>query len=215
MSTTELTQKAPAMHVIKRYPNRKLYDTEAKAYVTLDGIAELIRVGDDVQVVDHESGEDLTTVTLSQIILEQEKRQVGALPKVVLTSLIQTGGDTLDMFKRSFYSSLGAVRLIEEGIEKRLDTMVRRGQMPEAEAQSLREKLLRYTHDLYPDEDTLSSPMDAAFDRLNIPTRADVKRLSTQLEELALKLDALLEAEATKSTEQHTSDRPSDPPTSE
>ena len=203
------------MHVIKRYPNRKLYDTEAKAYVTLDGIAELIRVGDDVQVVDHESGEDLTTVTLSQIILEQEKRQVGALPKVVLTSLIQTGGDTLDMFKRSFYSSLGAVRLIEEGIEKRLDTMVRRGQMPEAEAQSLREKLLRYTHDLYPDEDTLSSPMDAAFDRLNIPTRADVKRLSTQLEELALKLDALLEAEATKSTEQHTSDRPSDPPTSE
>ncbi|MFN8497718.1 MAG: polyhydroxyalkanoate synthesis regulator DNA-binding domain-containing protein [Anaerolineae bacterium] len=203
------------MHVIKRYPNRKLYDTEAKAYVTLDGIAELIRVGDDVQVVDHETGEDLTTVTLSQIILEQEKRQVGALPKVVLTSLIQTGGDTLDMFKRSFYSSLGAVRLIEEGIEKRLDTMVRRGQMPEAEAQSLREKLLRYTHDLYPDEDTLSSPMDAAFDRLNIPTRADVKRLSTQLEELASKLDALLVAEAAKSTEQHEHDSPSDPLTSE
>ena len=198
------------MHVIKRYPNRKLYDTEAKAYVTLDGIAELIRVGDDVQVVDHETGEDLTTVTLSQIILEQEKRQVGALPKVVLTSLIQTGGDTLDMFKRSFYSSLGAVRLLEEGIEKRIDIMVRRGQMPEAEAQTLREKLLRYTHDLDSDEDSSGSPIDAAFDRLNIPTRADVKRLSSQLEELASKLDALLDAEAARSVEHHELDSPPD-----
>ncbi len=204
------------MHVIKRYPNRKLYDTEAKAYVTLEGIAELIRVGDDVQVVDHETGEDLTTVTLSQIILEQEKRQVGALPKAVLTSLIQTGGDTLDMFKRSFYSSLGAVRLIEEGIEKRIDTMVRRGQMPEAEAQSLREKLLRYTHDLNSDEDSSGSPIDAAFDRLNIPTRADVKRLSAQLEELASKLDALLEAEVARSENHETeTESPSDHMTSQ
>ena len=53
------------MPLIKRYPNRKLYDTEAKQYVTLEQIAELIRSGKDVQVIDHESGEDLTALTLS------------------------------------------------------------------------------------------------------------------------------------------------------
>ena len=61
------------MPIIKRYPNRKLYDTAAKQYVSLDGIAAMIRRGDEVQVVDHATGEDLTTLTLTQIIVEQEK----------------------------------------------------------------------------------------------------------------------------------------------
>lgn len=63
------------MAIIKRYPNRKLYDTEAKKYITLDGIAELIRDGQEVQVMDHSTGEDLTTLTLTQIIFEQEKEK--------------------------------------------------------------------------------------------------------------------------------------------
>ncbi|MGD8806379.1 MAG: polyhydroxyalkanoate synthesis regulator DNA-binding domain-containing protein, partial [Chloroflexota bacterium] len=61
------------MILIKRYPNRKLYNTEAKQYVTLEGIAELIRQGQEVQITDHQTGEDLTAVTLTQIIFEQEK----------------------------------------------------------------------------------------------------------------------------------------------
>jgi len=68
------------MPVIKRYPNRKLYDTQAKQYITLDRIAELIREGTDIQVIDHASGEDITALTLSQVIFEQEKRQSGFYP---------------------------------------------------------------------------------------------------------------------------------------
>lgn len=181
------------MHVIKRYPNRKLYDTESKAYITLDGIADLIRGGEDVQVLDHETGEDLTTVTLSQIILELEKRQASSLPKTVLTSLIRTGGDTLDIFRRSFYSSVGAVRIFEESIERRVDQLVRRGQMTEDEGRQLRENLLSHTQEFKLEgPETASGPLGVALDRLNIPTRADLKRLSLQLEELTAKLDALL-----------------------
>ena len=68
------------MPVIKRYPNRKLYDTTAKQYVSLEGIADLVRQGAEVQVVDHATGEDLTTLTLTQIIVEQERLQSGFLP---------------------------------------------------------------------------------------------------------------------------------------
>ncbi len=83
------------MPIIKRYPNRKLYDTDTKRYVTLNDIAKMIRAGEEVVVVDHASDEDLTAVTLSQIIFEQEKQQGGFLPKAVLTNLVRAGGDTI------------------------------------------------------------------------------------------------------------------------
>ena len=72
------------MPIIKRYPNRKLYDTEAKRYVTLETITQMIHEGQEVQVVDHETGEDLTNLTLSQIIFEQEKKGGGAAAPFVI-----------------------------------------------------------------------------------------------------------------------------------
>jgi len=179
------------MYVVKRYPNRKLYDTEKKQYITLDGIAALIRKGKDVQVVDHETGEDLTTITLSQIILEQEKRRVGILPKGMLTHMIRTGGDTLDMLKRSFYSSFGVARLIEDEIEKRIESLVRRGELKEEEARRLRQELL--THLPVPTgEEEQDTVLNSALERLNIPSRSDLYQLSAQLEKLTAKLDSLL-----------------------
>ena len=84
------------MPIIKRYPNRKLYNTASKRYITLEGIAKLIRRGQEVQVVDHVTGDDLTALTLSQVIFEQEKKRGDFLPRSVLTGLIQAGGETLD-----------------------------------------------------------------------------------------------------------------------
>ncbi|MEZ4271936.1 MAG: polyhydroxyalkanoate synthesis regulator DNA-binding domain-containing protein [Myxococcota bacterium] len=63
-----------APKIVKRYANRKLYDTERSCYVTLDDIATMIKVGDEVQVIDNKSGEDLTSVTLAQIILRRRRR---------------------------------------------------------------------------------------------------------------------------------------------
>ena len=60
-------------YVIKRYSNRKLYDTQESRYVTLEEIEEMIRAGKEISVVDAASGEDLTSVTLTQIILENER----------------------------------------------------------------------------------------------------------------------------------------------
>jgi polyhydroxyalkanoate synthesis repressor PhaR len=59
--------------VIKRYANRKLYDTQESKYVTLDRIAELVRNGEEVKVLDNKSQKDLTKVTLAQIIYEEQK----------------------------------------------------------------------------------------------------------------------------------------------
>src|SRR6478672_10954152 len=83
----------PETRIIKRYANRKLYDTEHSRYVTLDQISEMIRAGDDVKIVDNKTKEDLTTVTLAQIIFEEEKKQRSFLPLGAMRNIIQSGGE--------------------------------------------------------------------------------------------------------------------------
>jgi len=80
-------------YVIKRYSNRKLYDTQESRYVTLEEIEEMIRAGKEISVVDAATGEDLTSVTLTQIILENERNHRSALPAAFLHQLDITQED--------------------------------------------------------------------------------------------------------------------------
>ena len=93
-------------YVIKRYSNRKLYDTQESRYVTLEEIEEMIRGGKEISVVDASSGEDLTSVTLAQIILENERNRRAALPSAFLHQLIKHGEAWQDFVQRSMRSSL-------------------------------------------------------------------------------------------------------------
>ena len=129
------------MKTIKRYPNRKLYDLDRKRYVTLDDISLMIQEGEELQVVDHDTGEDLTSVTLSQIIFEREKKRSGFLPQTVLTMLVRTGGGTLDYLRRSFQGSLGLLRVLEEEIDHRIDALVAKGELAQEEAERLRHEI--------------------------------------------------------------------------
>jgi polyhydroxyalkanoate synthesis repressor PhaR len=80
--------------VVKRYANRKLYDTQRSRYVTLEQIADMIRGGEDVKIVDNNSKEDLTAITLTQIIFEEEKKQ-SFLPLSALRNIIQSGASNM------------------------------------------------------------------------------------------------------------------------
>jgi polyhydroxyalkanoate synthesis repressor PhaR len=84
----EVSSAAPSRRVIKRYSNRKLYDTKDSRYVTLLQIAEMVRTGEEVQIIDNNSKEDLTEVTLAQIIYEEKKANSRAVPLQTLKDLI-------------------------------------------------------------------------------------------------------------------------------
>jgi len=109
----------PETRIIKRYANRKLYDTEHSRYVTLEQISEMIRNGDDVKIVDNKTKEDLTTVTLAQIIFEEEKKQRSFLPLNAMRNIIQSGGEWFAEAQRRVQSSIQNVtsrgRKAEEG----------------------------------------------------------------------------------------------------
>jgi polyhydroxyalkanoate synthesis repressor PhaR len=78
------------MRLIRRYTNRKLYDTRESRYVTLEQLAEFIRHGDEIRVVDAATERDLTSAKLAQIIFEEEKR-AGRLPVDQLRQIIRDG----------------------------------------------------------------------------------------------------------------------------
>ncbi|HKJ45381.1 MAG TPA: polyhydroxyalkanoate synthesis regulator DNA-binding domain-containing protein [Balneolales bacterium] len=82
--------------IIKRYQNRKLYDSEAGNYVALADIAKLIRNGNTVKVIDNENGKDITSLTLTHIILEEGKKGVNPLSSDTLHEVIRMGGKFLD-----------------------------------------------------------------------------------------------------------------------
>jgi polyhydroxyalkanoate synthesis repressor PhaR len=81
------------MRVIKRYNNRKLYDTETRTYIALDGVAKLVVAGEEIRVVDNDTDEDLTSVILSQLLLEREREQ-SFIPSGMLSQLLRVGGQT-------------------------------------------------------------------------------------------------------------------------
>ena len=96
-------------YVIKRYSNRKLYDTQESRYVTLEELEELIRAGKEISVVDVSTGEDLTSVTLAQIILENERNRRATLPTTFLHQLIKHGEAWQDFVQKSMKSSLEGI----------------------------------------------------------------------------------------------------------
>lgn len=90
--------------IIKRYQNRKLYDTQQSCYVTLDDIAKMIRTSEDVMVIDNKTKNDITAATLTQIIFEAEKKASTYAPLFTLREIIQNANGSIS----SYLAKLGA-----------------------------------------------------------------------------------------------------------
>ncbi len=102
----------PMARRIKRYDNRKLYDTETSEYVSLGDIAELVRQGNTVEVVDKATGEDITAQTLTQIILEEGKKGSPVIPSGLLHTLLRRSSKALD-------TGLDQIRSTVDGLVER------------------------------------------------------------------------------------------------
>jgi len=107
--------------VIKKYPNRRLYDSSSRRYVNLEDLAALIRKGADVQVVDAKTGEDLTRVVLTQIILEDAKDRPTGLPLELLRQLIlasdRAGQEFIMWYLKSAFD---AYQNVQQAVQSRL-----------------------------------------------------------------------------------------------
>jgi polyhydroxyalkanoate synthesis repressor PhaR len=123
--------------VIKRYTNRKLYDTVESRYVTLDEIAEMVKAGAEVKVIDNRSKEDLTSVTLAQIIFEEEKK-TSKMSLETLRDLIRYGGEVAQRLVEGTQAELrGRVEAVRAAAEQRMQSFIKTGQQTSDRAKEL------------------------------------------------------------------------------
>jgi polyhydroxyalkanoate synthesis repressor PhaR len=120
--------------IIKRYQNRKLYDTDASCYVTLDEIAEMIQQGEEVMVVDNRNQKDITAATLTQIIFEKQKRSESPVPISTLRHIIQQGDGSFSSFlsKSADGNQMEVIRALETQVRDltaKLDAIERKATM--------------------------------------------------------------------------------------
>ncbi|GJL93953.1 MAG: polyhydroxyalkanoate synthesis repressor PhaR [Hyphococcus sp.] len=175
--------------VIKKYANRRLYNTATSSYVTLDFLSEMVKNGEDFVVFDAKSGDDITHSVLTQIIFEEENKGHNLLPIQFLRQLIKFYGDSLQSFVPSY-------------LEMSMDTFSRnqddmRSKMRDtfgvAPGYAMFEDTVRKNMELYQQTMKMFSPMSAGFGAATEAREEDanIDDLKSQLATLQKKLEDL------------------------
>lgn len=186
------------MRVIKRYPNRKLYDTSARQYVTLQAIRDMVGDGENVQVVDSRTGRDVTKGALSKIVLEKEMESPGGLSTSMLADMIKRSGRTvMGYLKKSWESGKEAAAWAEDEVGTSVKGLVKMGKLSISEAENLRNDLTNKVKARLLEQEQLiqrglSAGIEKALHAINLPTRQDLDDVRARLAKLEAHLDAAL-----------------------
>lgn len=198
--------------LIKRYANRKLYNTDTSRYITLRGIAELLDSGEEVRVIDNETGEDITSVALSQILVDS-KRSNTSPPETLLSQIFGRGSDALyGALRRSVDDATGGIGEIQDRVRR----MVGADGDGEHDGESRGSGKREQEHDRHgignwinhasPDlERLVQNSIERVFKLLDLPRRSDIEALNRNLERVASAVETLERA-----FDQRKSDRSSD-----
>jgi polyhydroxyalkanoate synthesis repressor PhaR len=199
------TEKKPT--TIKKYANRRLYDTGTSTYVTLEDLAAMVKRGEDFIVCDAKTGEDITRPVLTQIIFEQEgKDGQGLLPIAFLRQLIRFYGDSMQMLVPSYLEfSIDKLTKEQQKFRDQFTSALGPGPFTEPTRQAFQsiEEQTRKNMAVFRQALTMFNPFGAASDGGNgdIPPQeeedkrasgaGDVDELKRQLNELNKKIDNL------------------------
>lgn len=125
MAKKKKNEEEAGLLVIKRYGNRRLYNTETRSYINYKDLAKIVRDGSDVKVIDSSTKEDVTKAVLIQVILEEEKNKRTILPTEFLFQLLRSREDAVqDFFKNHLSASFNAYLKTKEEFDNRFRTML-------------------------------------------------------------------------------------------
>jgi len=191
--------------LIKRYANRKLYNTDTSRYITLKGISELIEAGHEIRVIDNETGEDITSVALSQILVDTERSNTHVSDSL-LSQIMGRGGDALyGALRRGVDDATEGLGEIQDRFRRIVGGSAHPHQ--KGRSQEERRKLSNWIAYAAPDFDQMvQKAVERVFEVLDLPRRSDVDALNSNLERVASAVEALEKAFALRAASS------SDPP---
>ena len=174
--------------IIKRYKNRRLYDSEEKKTIKLEDLAELVKKDVDFKVVDSETEKDVTLSVLTKVLsdsITEDKNNLKQTSKLIRLLIARGGEITVDFFKKSVLFGLGVFDLTKEKAEKLVDEMIKRGEMSESDKAKAVKELLK-GHDERMKK--LTAKIDETVEKVTTKVRGKEK---DELAKLHQKLDDL------------------------
>jgi polyhydroxyalkanoate synthesis repressor PhaR len=190
--------------VIKKYANRKLYDSTAKRYLTLDDIARLVQQGEKVHVIDNNSRQDITNVVLSSIILESAKKEEAVLPDTMLIGLIQKRGEAvMETLKKSVVAGVEAAEIVQKEVEKRIKGAIEKGREQADSVAAMAESIEFIAKDLITRiqktvEETVAKNVSNLLASMDIPSRREIEQLEKSVNQLSQQVERLIHKPTTK-----------------
>jgi polyhydroxyalkanoate synthesis repressor PhaR len=187
------------MRKIKKYANRKMYDTHAKRHISRDQLAGLIKKGEEVVIIDNRTGEDLTVPIVSQLIgLDDQKGDKAVSPRLLM-QLLRKGSGTLTDYAKKYVSLWqGAFNMAEDEIDKLITRLVKNDELSNDEGSRLKKEIMGYS-DVIKSwiSDSVDKRVSEVFNAFNLPTHDQMQKLSARIDTLAKKVEQLDKAQRT------------------
>ncbi len=186
MAETQKKAERQGIRKIKKYANRKLYDTTDKKYVSLDRLSELIKAGEEVAIEDNETGEDITAAVISQLLAREKKDGETDLPAGMLIQFLRKGRGTVAGYAKK-YAGLwqGAMTMAEDEIDKLVSLLVKDKEISESEGFRLKREMMAYADGFKKwVGDKVDQRVNEVMGVMNLATKDQVVRLTEQIEAL-------------------------------
>jgi polyhydroxyalkanoate synthesis repressor PhaR len=181
------------MHKIKKYANRKLYDTTDKTYISLGRLSELIKAGEEVQIIDNTTGEEITASIISQLLARDKKEKTEQVPTTLLIDLLRKGGGTVADYAKK-YASLwqNAMNMAEDEVDKLVKLLVKDKELSATDGSKLKKEIIGYADNM---KQWISERVDRRVKEvlgvMKLPTREQVSDLAEKIEALSRKIEKL------------------------
>ncbi|RJP41419.1 MAG: hypothetical protein C4548_09340 [Desulfobacteraceae bacterium] len=174
------------MHLIKKYANRKLYDTTDKQYLTMDRLAELIKKGAEVTIVDNATGKDLTASIVTQLLAREKNETGAAVPPSILMQMLRKGRGTLFGYGKKYVSLWqSAFMMSKDEIEKFINSLVMDKELSEAEGKNLKNEIVSVTNQVKTwILQNIDRRVTDALKMMNLATHEQIAELTDKVEAL-------------------------------
>ncbi len=178
------------MRIIKKYANRKLYDTHAKTHISREKLAELIKQGEEVSIIDNRTGEDITVSIVSQLIgLDNPDTDKAVSPRLLMQLLRKGSGTITDYAKKYVSLWQGAFNMAEDEVDKLVGRLVKSKELSKDEGSRLKKEIISYTDGIKSwVSESVDKRVGEVFDAMNLATNDHIEELSSRVDALAKKV---------------------------
>ena len=181
------------MHLIKKYANRKLYDTTDKKYISRVRLSKLIKQGQDVEIIDNETGEDITASIVSSLIATTRGKAGATVSSGVLIQLFRRGSNAVtDYAKRYMSLWQRSFVMAEDEIDNMVKGLVKNKEISTSEGNRLKHEIIGYTAVIKSwISDTIDRRLKEVLSATNLATKDQVSELRAHIDMLEIKIEAI------------------------